>query len=154
MVQAAQLPIEAYIPHRGAMQLLDRLIEADAEHAVAEVVVPPDGLFVRDGHMPAWVGLEYMAQTISAWSGARARREGGEPRLGFLLGTRRYLALCESYPVGAVLRIEARQEFVSDNGLGMFDCRIFLQGVELASARLSIFEPADGAAYLSSSEPT
>ena len=82
-------PIEQYLPHRGAMRLIDRLIEAGEEHAVAEVDVPDEGLFVRDGSVPAWVGIEYMAQTIAAWAGARALRTGGSPKLGFLLGSRR-----------------------------------------------------------------
>jgi predicted hotdog family 3-hydroxylacyl-ACP dehydratase len=145
-------PIEAYVPHRGAMRLLDRLIEASPEHAVAEVRVPVDGLFVREvagrSHVPAWVGLEYMAQTISAWSGARAGREGLQPRLGFLLGTRRYKASVAEFPCGALLRVEARHEFISDNGLGMFDCNIVLDGVEVATARVSIYEPADGIDFL------
>lgn len=146
-------PIEAYVPHRGAMRLIDRLLEVDEEGAVAEVVVPADGPFARDGRMPAWVGIEYMAQTISAWSGDRARRAGQAPRTGFLLGTRRYAADCADFAAGSVLRIEARQEFIGSNGLGLFDCRILLDGVEVASARLSTFEPEDGAEYLKTLTP-
>jgi predicted hotdog family 3-hydroxylacyl-ACP dehydratase len=144
-------PIESHVPHRGAMLLLDRLVEVDEAHAVAEVVVPADGLFVRDGRMPAWVGIEYMAQTVSAWSGGRARREGAEPKVGFLLGSRRFESRCPDFPAGAVLRIEARHEFIGLNGLGLFDCRILQDGVEVASARLSTFEPEDGPAYLKNS---
>ena len=65
------LPIENYVPHRGAMLLIDRLVSADAEGAVAEVIVPRDGLFLQDAGMPSWVGLEYMAQTVAAWAGWR-----------------------------------------------------------------------------------
>jgi predicted hotdog family 3-hydroxylacyl-ACP dehydratase len=143
-------PIEAYVPHRGEMLLLDRMIEVDARHAVAEAVIRPDGLFVRDGRMPGWVGIEYMAQTISAWSGGRGIREGSAPRIGFLLGSRRYQAHCADFAVGSRLRIEARQEFISDNGLAMFDCRILLADLEAASARISVFEPEDGLAALNS----
>lgn len=141
-------PIEAYVPHRGAMLLLDRLIEAGDEHAVAEAMVPDDGLFVRDGRMPAWVGVEYMAQAIAAWSGARPRPTGAAPRVGFLLGSRRFEAHCPDFAAGTLLRIEVRQEFVGDNGLGMFNGLILIDGAEVARARISIFEPADGSAYL------
>ena len=68
--------IEAWMPHRGEMRLIDRLLVVDEVHAVAEVDVPLDGLFVRDGQVAAWVGIEYMAQTVAAWAGARARRYG------------------------------------------------------------------------------
>lgn len=146
-------PIEHCIPHRGAMRLIDRLIEAGEEHAVAEVDVPAEGLFVREGGVPAWVGIEYMAQTISAWAGARALRTGGTPRLGFLLGTRRYDAQCASFPCGTTLRIEARCELMGSNGLGQFDCRIVRDGAAVAAARLSVFEPDDASVVLKACTP-
>ncbi len=141
-------PIEAYVPHRGAMLLLSRLIEVDAHHAVAEVRVPFDGLFVHDGQVPSWVGIEYMAQTVAAWSGARGRREDQPPRFGFLLGSRRFEVHCDGFACGAVLRIEAAHEFVSDAGLGMFDCRILQADEVLATARVTVFEPEDSAGFL------
>jgi len=52
------------------------------------------------------------------------------------------------FAAGSVLRIEVQQEFVGDNGLGMFACRILQQGDEVATARLSIYEPEDGASIL------
>jgi predicted hotdog family 3-hydroxylacyl-ACP dehydratase len=138
-------PIAPFVPHRGPMCLLDRLVEADEERAVAEVDVPFDGLFVCDGEVPAWVGIEYMAQAIAAWAGARAVRAGGRPRLGFLLGSRRYEARCAGFPSGVTLRVEARCELIGSNGLGMFDCRILLGGDTVATARVSVFEPPEGA---------
>lgn len=146
-------PIETYVPHRGAMLLIDRLLEAGPTHVVAEVTVPADGLFVQDGRMPGWVGLEYMAQAISAWSGVGHTEAGREPRLGMLLGTRRYHAHVPDFAAGTVLRIEVNQEFVGDNGLGMFACRILQQGDEVATARLSIYEPEDGESILRGQTP-
>lgn len=138
-------PIDTFVPHRGAMRLLDRVIEVDEEQAAAEVDVPFDGLFVRDGAVPAWVGIEYMAQTIALWAGARAVQAGGQPRLGFLLGSRRYEARRADFPGGATLRVEARCELIGSNGLGMFDCRIVMDGDTVATARVSVFEPPEGA---------
>lgn len=137
------LAIEAYMPHRGAMRLLDRVVTVDEEHAVAEVDVPCDGLFVRDGAVPAWIGIEYMAQTASIWAGARAMRGGGAPRIGFLLGTRRYEARVAAFRSGATLRVEARCELLASNGLGMFNCKIVFNGDVMATGRLSVFEPKD-----------
>jgi len=135
---------EAWIPHRGAMRLLDRVLEVGPEHSVAEVDVPFDGLFVRDGAVPAWIGVEYMAQAVSAWAGGRARLAGGAPRVGLLLGTRRYEARCAGFPAGAQLRVEVRCELMGDNGLGLFDCCIRMDGEEVASAKISVFDPPEG----------
>ena len=144
------LPIENYVPHRGVMLLLDRLLHADAQGAVAQVTVPRDGLFVQDAGMPAWVGVEYMAQAIAAWAGCRARSAGHEPSIGFLLGTRRYESRVTWFVAGALLRVEAMRELLGDNGLGMFRCRILEDGDELATANVSVFEPPDAMAYLES----
>jgi len=143
--------VDRWVPQRGAMQLLDRIVDVDADKAVAEVDVPVDGLFTRDGQVPAWIGIEYMAQAISAWAAGRSKRQGGDgPKLGLLLGSRRYVADCAGFPAGATLRIEARCELIGDNGLGLFDCRIEMDGRQVASARVSVFEPDDAIAFLRS----
>lgn len=140
--------VEGWIPHRGAMRLIDRVVSVDADHAVAEVDVPFDGLFVREGEVPSWVGIEYMAQTVSAWAGARARTQGGPPRPGLLLGSRHYEVRRGGFPCGARLRIEARCELMGANGLGQFDCRIQMDGAELATGRISVFDPPAGTGLL------
>lgn len=132
------------------MLLLDRIVSVNEERAVAEAKLRPDGLFVRGNAVPAWVGVEYMAQTVAAWAGARARRAGGAVKIGFLLGSRRYEASRSDFPVGVCLRIEAECELVSETGLGLFSCRILIDGEPVASAQLSVVEPPDGAAFLGS----
>ncbi len=143
--------IENYIPHRAPMRLIDRLIEADDQHVLVEADVPSEGRFVRDGEMPAWVGIEHMAQAIAAWAGARAQRRGQPVRLGLLLGSRRFEMHRATLPSGATLRIHARCELLADNGLGMFECRITLGDEDVASAFVSVFEPEDAMSYLARS---
>ena len=146
------LPIENYVPHRGAMLLLDRLVAAGVDRAVAEVRVPRGGLFLHDPGMPSWVGMEYMAQTVAAWAGWNALRKGETVKIGFLLGSRKYEAAQAFFAPGSRLTVRVRCELLGGNGLGMFDCRIKGEGEgELASARISVFEPEDGSAYISPS---
>jgi predicted hotdog family 3-hydroxylacyl-ACP dehydratase len=140
--------IESYIPHRGGMRLIDRVLEIDDEHVVAEVDVPFDGLFVRDGRVPSWIGIEYMAQTVSAWAGHRGRALGGAPRAGLLLGSRRYEVSCEGFPSGALLRVEVRCELIAANGLGQFDCRIVMDGRDVATGRIAVLDPPEGTTLL------
>ena len=144
METAGSVRIESLIPHRGAMRLLDRVVEVDDSHVVAELEVPYDGLFVHDGQVPSWIGIEYMAQAVAAWAGARARERGGAPRPGLLLGTRRYDAHCDGFPSGALLRVEARCELMGANGLGLFDCRVVMDGRDAAVARISVIDPPEG----------
>jgi predicted hotdog family 3-hydroxylacyl-ACP dehydratase len=146
--------IEDFILHRGPMRLVDCLVEADDECAVVEAQVPHEGLFVHDGRMPGYIVIEHMAQTIAAWAGARARRAGREPSLGFLLGTRRMELLCDSLPAGARLTMTVRCELMAGNGLGMFDCEVLHEGQRVAQAKVSVFEPPDAGAYLKGNTDT
>lgn len=141
-------PISELIPHRAPMQLVDRLLEDDAELVRVEATVKPGGLFVTDEGMPAWVGIELMAQTVASWAGLRSLEAKQPVRLGFLLGTRRYDCTRPFFPVGARLEIEARQELVAENGLAVFVCRIFLEGEVVATAQLNAFQPPNVDEYL------
>jgi predicted hotdog family 3-hydroxylacyl-ACP dehydratase len=137
--------MDAWVPHRGAMSLLTTVEHCDEQTIMARVVVPAQGLFVADDGVPAWVGIEYMAQAVAAWSGARGRARGGSPRIGYLLGSRRYEATVSSFEAGSVLQVFAQCELMGSNGLGMFDCRITLGDRVLATGRLSVFEPPQNA---------
>ena len=99
--------IEEVVPHRQDMCLLERITHWDQDTIEAELVVPEAGLFVENHEVPAWVGIEYMAQAIAAWAGCRARAAGKPPQLGFLLGSRRYNSARCSFPSGSRLRVQA-----------------------------------------------
>ena len=142
--------IEHVVPHRGPMSLLDTLLECSDDDVAAEVRVTTDGLFAGPEGVPAWVGIEYMAQAVAAWAGCRARATGREPAIGFLLGSRRYEAFEPFFTPGRTLRVEAHREILGDNGLGAFACRIVDGDRVLAAATISVFEPPDAAAYLES----
>jgi predicted hotdog family 3-hydroxylacyl-ACP dehydratase len=141
-------PIDACIPHRGAMRLIDRVLSYDADSVVVEARIPFDGVFLEAAGMPAWIGIEYMAQAIAAWAGVLAYARGDVPKLGFLLGTRRYACSRGHFRQGLLLRVEARREVMADNGLGVFACDIFDRDEALATALVSVFEPDDAGTYL------
>jgi predicted hotdog family 3-hydroxylacyl-ACP dehydratase len=133
--------IEDYIPQRGPARMIDRLVEVDSEHAVVEADVPFQGRMVRGGLMPAWVGIELMAQAIAVWAGDRSRRAGRPVRVGYLLGSRRYQTFCAGFAAGSTLRVHADCDFVADSGVGIFSCRIEHDNQLLAQAQVSVFEP-------------
>ena len=135
-------PMDAWIPHRGRMRLVDQVAHCDAERIECIAIVRHDGLFTGAAGMPAWIGIELMAQAAAAWAGARAREAGGGPRGGFLVGSRRYDALEPLFPIGAALRVACTCAAAGDNGLRLFDCRIAHDGRTLATGRLSVLEAA------------
>lgn len=137
-------PIDQLVIHRGTMLLLDRLLEANENSAVAEVVISSASPFWRAGHgVPAYVGLEYMAQTIAAFDGALRLETGAEPSIGFLLGSRRYSSKERYFTDGMRLKVHAKMAF-SDGGMASFDCVIRSDEAELVSASLNVYRPENG----------
>jgi len=133
------IDVAGLIPHSGSMVLLDRIIDYDDQGLTAELAVRGDGLLGDDKAVPAWAGIEYMAQAIAAYAGVMARRVGEPIRLGFLLGTRRYTSNVAAFKVGATLTIWVKK-IMQDDNLGVFDCRILGDGVEI-TANLNVYQP-------------
>jgi predicted hotdog family 3-hydroxylacyl-ACP dehydratase len=126
--------------HDAPMVLLDRALECTEEMFVAEVRIGPDTLFAdADGRVPAWIGIEYMAQAVGAMSGAHARRRGEPITIGFLIGTRKYIAHVSHFLPGDCLRVTVRRDYEED-GLGVFICEIATDRL-LAEARINTYLP-------------
>lgn len=143
MTDPCRVPVSGLVAHTGSMCLLSRLLSCDAERVVAEVDIRADGIFHDDDGVGGWVGLEYMAQTVAAWAGWQARGAGKIPRIGYLLGTRRYECACAHFLPGDTLRVTATRIFQSDNGLGQFECTLSLRGHVVANATLTVFGPGE-----------
>ncbi|GGJ99103.1 ApeP family dehydratase [Pseudomonas matsuisoli] len=141
-------PIADLIPHSADMVLLDELIACDDETVHTRLIVRPDSLLSGpDGSIPAWCGIELMAQSIGAYAGFHARRGGQPVTMGFLLGTRQYRCNVEQFPPGTELHIHARASLQDENGMGVFEC--VLTGPDIqAEARLNVFCPPDTGDYL------
>jgi predicted hotdog family 3-hydroxylacyl-ACP dehydratase len=136
------------VPHSGPMLLLDDVLEAGPGWVTAGVRIAEDSLFFEPGAgMPCWLGLEYMAQTIALYSGLQARRAGRPVPIGLLLGSRRYQAMTDHFPLGSYLRVHVREEWY-DGQMGVFECSIEEDERRLAHARLNVFLPPDAKALL------
>lgn len=148
----ASHPIEELLPHVRPMLLLDRVTEITDEHCVCEVTVREDSEFCIDGQVGAWIGVEYMAQTVAALAGAEGLAAGAPVKLGLLLGTRSYESKVPAFAVGMTLRVQARRVFFDPQGFGVVDCAIrsHPSGEELAKAALTVFQVEDLLSYLQS----
>lgn len=146
-------PISELVPHAGDMILLDVIDRFDAQSLAARLSVKAGGLFSQaDGSLPAWVGVEIMAQAVAAFAGCQARQLGQPVELGFLLGTRNYQCNVERFPEGAELEIRVVCSLQDDNGMGVFECHIDGPGI-CAEARLNVYRPPEVASYLQEPSP-
>ena len=141
-------PLAELLPHAGDMILIDQVLAFDEEQIETRLNVKAGGLFNReDGSLPAWAGIELMAQSVAAYAGCRARLQGRPVALGFLLGTRKFECNVEHFPLGAQLHIHALRSLEDDNGMGVFECHLTGPGIR-ASARLNVFRPPQAENYL------
>jgi predicted hotdog family 3-hydroxylacyl-ACP dehydratase len=143
-------PIEVLLLHRGCMLLIDRMIAFDGHFAAAEFTPRAGAWYVDDrGAVPVWVGIEFMAQGVAAHVALAKRERGLPPKLGMLLGTKRYRAHRASFATEETLRIEVRELFLDESGLGAYECGIVAAGACAAEATLKVYEPADPGQLLS-----
>ena len=133
-------PIVELVPHRPPMLLLDRVLAYDGECVICETVLRPDSPFAEEGRVPAIVGIEYMAQTIAAGAGLRARDNGSAAgRMGFLLGCRSLTIAIDNFDVGDRLIVEARRTWGA-NELGNFACKVQRGEDVLVEGALTVYQ--------------
>ena len=134
--------IEEIVAHRERMQLLDEMISYDESHILVSVTIRPDSQFcVRGVGVPAWVGIEYMAQAVGAFSGIEEVQLGKRPQIGLLLGTRRYECSVSDFPIGARLEVRADLQLRDDADLVVFLCSIDVNGECVARADVKAIRP-------------
>jgi predicted hotdog family 3-hydroxylacyl-ACP dehydratase len=113
------------LPHEGSMLLIDELLRRDDEVIITTLTIRTDSTFC-DGvsGVPAWVGMEYMAQTACAYLGVAEARAGKAASISLLLGTRSYRASVPVFTIGTRLVISAHLLVRDDDDLVVFQCRI------------------------------
>lgn len=140
---------EKLIAHRGKMRFIDRVLDATDKGLCAESIVDSEHIFfdpVFNG-LPAWVGVELMAQAVAAWVGLEDLNNHREITLGFLLGSRDFVAEQAFFPAGK-LQIDVRVILAADNTM-VFSGEITNQsGEQLARGDITCYRPEDLSAYL------
>ena len=136
----------AAIPHQHDAVLLSEILHADSDRLIAVAVVRSGTAFSdAAGGLPGWIGPEIMAQAVAAFSGCRSLRErGAAAEIGLLLGIRDYSSTMAGFRVGNRLQIEVVRSSEDEEGRGVFDCSIVMDGAAIAAGTLTVFEPKDG----------
>lgn len=141
--------LEKILPHNHPMILIDDIEEVKLEEGFvsSRVTIREDNLFYDkelDG-ISYITGIEFMAQTIGCY--AHFKRGEGEPKIGFLLGTRSYKSNIEKFERGETYIIKAKEIF-GDNQLVSFECFIYNNNIECAKAMVNVYQPEDASEFL------
>lgn len=127
------------IPHKKAMCLIKRVLDWGEDWSRVEVDVADSGAFIIDGFVPAYVVIEYMAQTIAALAGLRAKARGKSIQLGLLLGTRLLSSPVDKIKADATLTVWVKEIFIEENGLAVYECQVTGEGIEIKS-NLNVYQ--------------
>jgi len=136
-------PVAEVLPHRGPMVLLSRVIAHSGTHTACVVEIGPNAPFMdRRGRVPAWVGVEYLAQCVAAHAGLRARAKGEPVKVGLLVGARRLEFRTTGFAVGQTLTAQATHLWGAHESAS-FESRLLDAGTGavLVEGNLSVFLP-------------
>lgn len=140
------------------MLLLDRLLDYGPEQVTCGLTIRADTLFCETGRgVPAWVGVEYMAQTAGVYSGVNDRLADRLPAVCLLLGARSYKAATPYFAVGSALRIVTTLVLRDDDDLAAFQCtihsRLDAEETLVATGDIKAYRPRDLAAVVRGERP-
>ncbi len=130
------------------MVLIDRAVSYRDDFIHCQVEINDNSPFCENGTVPSYIGLEYMAQTIAVWNGIMSRHQDIEPKIGFLVGTRRLDLNLPYFKVGEVLNVYGKTQFM-DGEMASFECWIDVNGKRASSAGLNVYQPNDITNFLS-----
>ena len=128
------------VPHQTPMSLLDKLESYSDNTLVSSLTIKEDSLFYEELGVPTWIGLEYMGQTIAAYGGVKARKEGRPVKIGFLVSSRRYESPQSHFKLGSKLTVFVEKVIDNPSGLSVFNCSITWSDF-IIQANLNVFLP-------------
>lgn len=138
--------IEALVPHRGPLCLLQRVVAWSPNKVRCQAEVRPDNpLLAPDGALPVWALVEVVAQAAAALRGletldaAKGSTEAAQAP-GYLVAVRDARFDGPSIPVGEQLAVEVWRD--GDPRLGMASLRgqVDWQGRTVCEATLTVKE--------------
>lgn len=104
--QAPVFPLGDRLPHEPPARLVLGVAETAPEAITVVAEIPPNHPLAEDGRVPALLGIEAAAQAAAVLE-SLGRTEGGEPRIGYLVGIRE-ARLQGTIATGAPFRATAR----------------------------------------------
>lgn len=136
------IDLEQCIPHRYPMRLVDSVLDVNAELARCKTIITERNIFydpIING-VYSWVGLELMAQTAAVfahWQSLQVKLQ-----IGFLISARKFSCRQLFFKLDDILITTAVNEYLQE-GIGVFNCQIELNGDLVASARLTAIQSAE-----------
>jgi predicted hotdog family 3-hydroxylacyl-ACP dehydratase len=107
----------------------------------AEYHITEDCLFYDSAMagVPAWVGFEFIAQAISAYSGIKDRENGVAPQMGFILSVSSMRIGIPLFKAGTTVEIKTREIDCMDLTF-TYEGEILLEGEKVMEGKLTVMK--------------
>jgi predicted hotdog family 3-hydroxylacyl-ACP dehydratase len=132
--------IDAFMPHRGRMKLIEDLVEVDEEHCVARAVPRTEWPLCGPDGIGAVIIVELIAQTTSAYVGWKKRHEKELGGAGFLVGIRHAELLTDHLPLDVPVLISCTKALDMDT-YGVFDGKVQTDALVYGTASIQVYNP-------------
>jgi len=134
------MDIEAYMPHRGRMKLIQDIFESD-ENCCNAIAFPKETwpFQTKEGIDPMVI-IELVAQTTSAYVGWCRREKKTMGGAGFLVGIRNAEIGFKYLPLGGAVNISCKRMLDMDN-YGVFEGRVFTNDTIYGTATIQVYNP-------------
>ena len=139
-MQQCAYKIDEILYHQAPMILIDRVDAYDDMTLFSSVEITEQSPFLDKRLMPAYVGIEYMAQSVAAFSGIGALQAGRQAKIGYLVSARKMAMKVPYFKIGDQLKIEIHLVY-NETPMAVFECFIKRQDLVVATARLNVYQP-------------
>ncbi|MCL2243187.1 MAG: hypothetical protein FWC03_01810 [Treponema sp.] len=131
------------IPHRNRMCLLSRVNRYNLQECSieAEYDITDDCMFYdfENSGVPAWVGFEFIAQSISAFIGIKDKINCVPIKEGFILGVSHMQIDLPFFGKNSIITINSR-ELENLDPIYIFDGRISVDGKKVLAGKVTVME--------------
>ncbi|MEX2490000.1 MAG: hypothetical protein WD356_10800 [Pseudomonadales bacterium] len=129
------------VPHTGEMVMLHRVVSWHGREVVVAVdLTRPNVMADKNGRIPGYVALEFMAQGIAVAGGLERRAQGKGPMIGLVLGARKFQVLVSHFPTEGEMHVHVRETF-AQNPVAVCDASITLGNECLARGEIKVTQP-------------
>jgi predicted hotdog family 3-hydroxylacyl-ACP dehydratase len=134
------IDIEAMIPHRDRMRLIDAVVAVDDQRAVTAATVTEDWPLYRDGSVDILVTIELVAQTAALLEGWKRLQSGREGTSGWLVGIKTADFCCPRLLVPTMLITEVDRSYALES-YAVFSGTVRVGDEVVAAMMIQAFRP-------------
>jgi len=141
IAERADASIEALVPHRGLMRLVDVFEGHDeTRHGITRSVARSTWPLCDGGFVNPHVMIELVAQATAAMAGWDEFKGGKRLGFGYIVGIKNAWLCREPIPVGALLTMRTSKILTQEN-YGVFSGEVYEQHRRRGEVLLQVFRP-------------